>query len=422
MRIAMVSEHASPLATIGDVDAGGQNVYVAGLSRALAVRGHTVDVFTRRDDPDLPERVELASGVTVVHVPAGPAQVLPKDELLPLMPDFGRWMAKAWMQDQWTARHPVDVAHAHFWMSGLALREAARGVKHRTGQGIRSVQTFHALGSVKRRMQGSDDTSPECRVGAESDLARSADRLIATCTDEVRELMEMGAPAASIDIVPCGVDLDHFRSFGPLMLPPGVPAIPDGHHRLLCVGRLVERKGVASVIHALAALPQTHLVIAGGPAAADLGTDPEATRLRQLAGQLGVADRIHLLGQVSRAHLPSLLRWADILVATPWYEPFGMVPLEAMACGRPVVASAVGGLLDTVVHGSTGLFVPPHDPGQLARTLRDLLADPDRRAAMGQAGHARARTRYGWDRVAQDVETAYTALLPALPVLTMEAM
>lgn len=418
----MVSEHASPLATIGDVDAGGQNVYVAALSRALAARGHLIDVYTRRDDDTLPARTQLCDGVTVVHVPAGPVAAIPKDELLPWMPAFGQWMARDWMHEYWTTRSWPDVVHSHFWMSGLAAVHAVREVEGSAGRRIPIVHTFHALGSVKRRMQGVDDTSPSGRIDAERELARSADTVIVTCQDEVGELTAMGAAPATAQIVPCGVELEHFRPFGPLSLPPGLPAVRPGHHRLLSIGRLVERKGVDTVIEALAGLPDTHLVIAGGPSATALGADPEANRLHGLARQLGVADRVHLLGRVSRTQLPSLLRWSDVVVATPWYEPFGMVPLEAMACSRPVVASAVGGILDTVVPGVTGMLVPPRDPAALTEVLRVLLADPARQRVLGTAGRARAVNRYGWDRIAREVESAYAALLPRSPLLTMEAM
>ncbi len=428
MRIALVSEHASPLATIGDVDAGGQNVYVAALSRTLAGRGHDVRIYIRRDDPVLPERVELAPGATVIHVPAGPPQPLPKDDLLPWMPAFGRWMARDWgnqppNSDPWldpSAR--PDLVHAHFWMSGLAAREAIRAVQRAGRPAVPHVQTFHALGAVKQRMQGSDDTSPPGRIGAESELARVADVVLATCQDEMAELIALGATPSSIDIVPCGVDLDHFQPFGPAELPGRTPRLAGGQHRLLSVGRLVERKGMATIIEALPSLPGTHLTIAGGPPAELVAADPQASRRRELAGQLGVADRVHLLGQVSRSQMPALMRWSDLVVATPWYEPFGMVPLEAMASGRAVVASATGGLLDTVHPEVTGVLIPPRDPDALAAVLAGLLGRPERRQAMGTAGRRLVEERYGWDRITQNVERVYTAVVSASPLLTAEAI
>ncbi|RKT54027.1 glycosyltransferase [Saccharothrix australiensis] len=386
MRIAMVSEHASPLAALGGVDAGGQNVHVADLSAALARLRHEVTVYTRRDAPDLPERVRTGQGYDVVHVPAGPAAPVPKDELLPHMGDFAEFLRDRWRAD------PPDVVHGHFWMSGLASVLATRGLD------VPVVQTFHALGVVKRRHQGRADTSPPERVATERLIGREVDRVAATCGDEVFELIRMGVPRSRISVVPCGVDPVLFRPEGPRDRP-GLP------HRVVAVGRLVPRKGFADLITALRSLPATELVIAGG--AADVDADPEARRLLGHARALGVLDRVRLAGQVSRDAMPSLLRSADVVVCVPWYEPFGIVPLEAMACGVPVVASAVGGLTDTVVDGVTGALVPPREPIALARALRSLLADPARREAYGLAGSDRVQARYTWDRVAQDTERVY---------------
>jgi glycosyltransferase involved in cell wall biosynthesis len=183
-------------------------------------------------------------------------------------------------------------------------------------------------------------------------------------------------------------------------------------HRLVTVGRLVPRKGFDIAITALAQLPDTELVIAGGPERGRLSQDPEVKRLRELADRLGVGDRVRWPGQVSREDMPALLRSADAVVCTPWYEPFGIVPLEAMACGVPVVAAAVGGLTDTVVDGVTGLLVRPHQPKELAARVRRLLDDPALGHAYGTAGHDRAVARYSWDRVAADTLRAYHKLVP----------
>jgi D-inositol-3-phosphate glycosyltransferase len=388
----MVSEHASPLAALGGADAGGQNVHVAALSAALARRGAEVVVHTRRDDPDLPPRVTFAPGVTVEHVDAGPPEPIPKDELLPHMDDLAAGLRRSWRVD------PPDVVHAHFWMSGLAALRAGRPL------GLPVVQTFHALGVVKRRHQGAKDTSPPSRVRDERFLARQADRIVATCSDEVFELVRMGADLHRVTVVPCGVDLGLFRPDGP-----AEPRDP-GRFRLLVVSRLVERKGIGNVITALAELPEAELVIAGGPPADRLVRDPEARRLTALAERLGMAGRVRLRGQVEPGDLPALYRSADLVVCVPWYEPFGIVPLEAMACGVPVVASAVGGLVDSVVDGVVGVHVPPRRPDLLARALAGLLADPARRAALGAAGARRARRRYGWDRIAGATLEVYAGL------------
>ena len=393
MRLALVSEHASPLATLGGVDAGGQNVHVAELARGLGRRGHEVVVHTRRDSPELPVYARYAPGVTVHHVDAGPPRAVPKDELLPHMTEFADRLT-----EEWAARRPA-IAHAHFWMSGMASLEAAWRL------GIPVVQTFHALGVVKRRHQGSADTSPADRLAIERDVAAAADRIVATCTDEVFELLRIGADRRRIAVVPCGVDLDRFRPDGPARVRRA------GLRRIVTVGRLVERKGVGNVIEALVEVPDAELVVAGGPEAAELDHDLEVRRLREVARAAGVEDRVCFTGRLGRDEVPALIRSADVVAAVPWYEPFGIVPLEAMACGVPVVASAVGGMIDTVVDGVTGVHVPPRDAAALAATLRTLLDRPALRARLGRAGAARARQRYGWDGIAGATQDSYRQVL-----------
>jgi D-inositol-3-phosphate glycosyltransferase len=205
--------------------------------------------------------------------------------------------------------------------------------------------------------------------------------------------------------VPCGVDLRHFGPDGP------TEARTPGVARLVVVSRLVERKGVGNVVTALADVPGAELVIAGGPAECDLIHNDEARRLMQLAEDAGVADRVRLRGRVERADLPALLRSADAVLCVPWYEPFGIVALEAMACGVPVVATAVGGLVDTVVDGVTGIHVPPRSPDRMAAAVNCLLEDPGLRRRLGTAGARRARRRYGWNRVAQSTLGVYGELL-----------
>ncbi|MFJ6390278.1 glycosyltransferase [Streptomyces sp. NPDC091972] len=391
-RVAMVSEHASPLAELGGPDAGGQNVYVAQLAAQLARRGHEVVVYTRRDDPRLPERVVTADGVRVVHVPAGPPAPIPKDELLPYMAEFGAWLAREW------ATEPPDVVHAHFWMSGLAAVTGARAA------GVPVVQTYHALGTVKKRHQGAADTSPRARVEIETAVGRECSGIIATCEDEVDELVAMGLPRRRIHVVPCGVDPVRFAPVA------GARRDPSAPRRLLTVGRLVPRKGFDRAIRALAAVPDAELLIAGGPEPALLFAEPETERLCSIARECGVADRVTLLGGVSRTRMPALMSGADLVLSVPRYEPFGIVPVEAMACGTPVVATAVGGQLDTVADGVTGVLVPPDEDHDLGATVRELLDDPDRLARYGAAGRRRVLARYTWDRVADGVTRVYGAV------------
>jgi glycosyltransferase involved in cell wall biosynthesis len=391
MRVALVSEHASPLAALGGADAGGQNVHVAALAAALADLGATVDVYTRRDDGGLPPSVDVVPGVTVHHVAAGPARPLPKDHLVPYLPALTRGLEEAW-----SLRRP-DVVHAHFWMSGICALNAAPGA-------VPVLQTYHALGTVKRRHQGHADTSPRCRLAAECRIADEAAHIIATSSDEVFELRRMGAESRSISVIPCGVDLDRFTPDGPAEQRSGRP-------RIVCVSRFVERKGLDDVVRALPLLPDYELVIAGGPARDQLDRDPVARGLRAVAEAEGVADRLSLRGSIGRDAVPALLRSADVVCCTPWYEPFGIVPLETMACGVPVVATAVGGLIDTVVHGVTGLHVPPRRPDAIADAVASIADRPELRDELGAAGRARAEARYGWPRIGAASLDIYRAVL-----------
>ncbi|MGW5366269.1 glycosyltransferase [Actinopolymorpha pittospori] len=390
MRISIVSDHASPLAPLGAPDAGGQNVHVSDLARALGRLGHQVTVHTRRDSPDPAERVDVADGVVVDHVPAGPPHPVGKDDFLPFMPDFGSHLAVQW------ATEPPDVVHAHFWLSGLAAMAAAA---HRD---IPVVQTFHALGTVKSRHQGPKDTSPPSRQTIEAALACEVDLVVASSSHEVVELRAMGMPTGRAVVVPSGVDGDAFGPEGP-------SAPRNERARILSVGRLVERKGLDTVIRALVGVPGAELLIAGGPPASGLAEDPEVQRLTAIARAHDVADRVRFLGGVARAEVPALYRSADVVVSVPWYEPFGMVPIEAAACGVPSIVSSVGGHLDTVVDEVTGLLVPPRDPAGLARRLRRLLRDADLRARLGAAGTHQARA-YTWESLARTMQTHYQEL------------
>lgn len=403
-RISLVSEHASPLALLGGVDAGGQNVHVAALAHALAAHGAEVVVHTRRDDPALPRRVEFAPGVVVDHVDAGPPEPLPKDALADWMEAFADDLVGQWADDR------PDVVHAHFWMSGIAAVQAGDAT------GVPVALTYHALGAEKRRHQGAADTSPPGRTAVEAWLARSVDHVVATTAHEARVVRHMGARRRDVNVIPCGVDLGRFGAAGPV-----APARSDGRTRIACVSRLVPRKGIADVIRALALLPHAELVVAGGPPLAMFEEDGEAGTLRRVAEESGVADRVRFLGAVDRDRVPALLRSADVVCCCPWYEPFGLVAVEAMACGVPVVASGVGGLAETVVDRRTGVHVPPRDPAAIAEAVRWVTDDARRHATLADAACARAAA-YGWHRIAARTLEVYRHLVHAGRRTSVEAM
>ncbi|GLU32035.1 glycosyltransferase family 1 protein [Trinickia caryophylli] len=410
MKIALVSEHASPLAVAGGVDSGGQNIYVANVARQLRRAGHQVDVFTRRDRALLPAVSDM-DGVRVVHVPAGPPTQMPKEALLPYMPAFADFLLGFCRQE----RTLYDVIHANFFMSGLA------SLKAKDALGVPLVMTFHALGKVRRLHQGADDGFPDARFSIEERLVREADLVIAECPQDAADLREHYAmDPARIEIVPCGFDP---AEFVPTDRAGARTALgwPSSQFAVLQLGRLVPRKGIDNVVRAHALLRQrenvdAHLYVVGGNA--DLPNEiatPEIARLRGVAATCGASEHVTFVGRRGRAQLREFYGAADVFVTTPWYEPFGITPIEAMACARPVVGADVGGIRYTVVDGKTGFLVPPRDPEALAERLARLAHDPALADRMGQAGHERAHAQFTWKGVAQQLEDVYrrVARVPA---------
>jgi glycosyltransferase involved in cell wall biosynthesis len=397
MKIAMVSGHANPLLAadeLGRADLGGQNLHISALACELARRGHRVTIFTRKQDEKLPDRARLAPGVLVEHVPGGPAGRLPEGKLLRCLPDF-----VANLRDRLLGARP-DIVHAHSWLSGLAAITAAERLR------LPVVQTYHTLGMINQRHPDVIGVSGQVRFRMERAIGLTADAVIATCSGERSALTRVGVSGTRVQVVPCGVDTERFSRTGPVY--------PRGDDpRLLFLGRLVEGKGVDTMIRALARIPGAELVVAGGPPRNHLDRDPEIVRLRRIAQEVDVADRVAFIGQVPHREVPKLLRSADLVVNVPRYEPAGRVPLEAMACGVPVAAAPVGGQADSVVDSVTGIHVPPRQPSEIARRIRGLLADPTRRTAFGIAAADRARSRFSWERVARETQGVYSSLLGA---------
>jgi D-inositol-3-phosphate glycosyltransferase len=401
LRIALISEHASPLAAVGGVDAGGQNIYVAQVARCLANAGHEVEVFTRRDAAHLPDCVSMADGVQVRHIAAGPACFVPKEQLLGHMPAFTRETREI----VGASSRRYDVLHANFFMSGLVALRLKKIFR------IPLVTTFHALGLVRREHQKEADAFPVQRIDIERKLVQESDRVIAECPQDADDLVRLyQASSERIATVPCGVDLQEFfpasRSEARRAL-----GLADDEFVILQLGRMVPRKGVENVIRSLAFMPQhvkARLVVVGGESAdPDDGKTPEIARLRGIARECGVSERVSFTGQRQREHLHCFYNACDVFVTTPWYEPFGITPLEAMACARPVVGSDVGGIKHSVVDGSTGFLVPPRDPQALADRLLRLHDDPQLAETLGRNGLRRVRTQFTWDLVARDLADVY---------------
>ena len=403
MKISMVSEHGSPLTSVGGVDAGAQNVHVTALASALADRGHDVTVFTRSDSPDLPLTVTIDDGFKVVNIKAGPEEYVPRDEQLSHMEALGQGIASYWGQ------HPEtipDIVHSHFWTSGIAAREALDiGRLSR----VPLVHTFHALGTVKRRHQGFLDTSPEERAELEPQVGHDATCLIATCSDEVKEIEAMGIDRSKAVVVPSGVDIRLFR-------PDCRAEDTGGRRRIVSIGRLVARKGIDLTISALAHLDRAgyedvDLHIIGGAEARSLQHDPEAQRLKEVAEELGIADRVILRGRVPRSQMPSIIRSASVVACTPWYEPFGIVPLEAMACGVPAIGTQVGGIPEIIEPGENGFLVELGDIDAAADAAICILTDDKLHEKMSTTALETATKRFSSEKILAEYETLYARLL-----------
>ncbi|MEU7895222.1 glycosyltransferase [Nonomuraea sp. NPDC049152] len=353
-----------------------QRAQLLSIARELG-REHSVTLFSRRSSEAKPA-ARIGKGVTVKHLEVGPARELTPEELTPYLAEFG-----ASLNRQWTADRP-DVVHAYAWTCGLA---AIAGVQ---GLDLPVTQTFfHRHGGDAAR-----------RLTLQRVLGRRADAVVARSEEEKATLVRLGVPRERIEVVPYGVEVSRFRRRT-------AAEAQQSRKRLLHVGSLAPDRGAHTALSALRAVPDVELVVAGGPEPARLDDDPQLAGLRRLAQRYGVADRITFLGQVPHASMPKLMRGSDIVLTLPHQAPKGTVALEAMACGIPVIASAVGAHLDSVADGVTGLLVPPDRPSHTARLIRELLGDPTRRAAMGFAGSDRANARYAWERVSQDLLRVY---------------
>lgn len=406
-KIALISEHASPLATLGGVDNGGQNVYVAQVAKNLAALGHKVDVFTRRDDPELEEILLWDANIRIIHVPAGPARFVPKEELLPYMQQFTRYMLEFIRNEP----QPYDLIHANFWMSGFVAAAIKRELN------IPFVITFHALGRVRRVYQGKNDNFPDVRFEIEDQIIQQADRIIAECPQDKEDLMHLyQANPWRVTIVPCGFDPTEMQPI-PKAEARKQLGLPANEKIVLQLGRIVARKGVDTVIHSLARLQRDHhisarlLVVGGESEAPDPNCTPELGRLMKIARAEGVEGQVIFFGRRQRNLLKYYYSAADIFVSTPWYEPFGITPLEAMACGTPVIGSNVGGIKFTVAEGKTGYLVPPKDPDALANCLAHLFKNPATRKRFGKQAIDRVTKYFTWQTITHSLVNVYEEVI-----------
>jgi D-inositol-3-phosphate glycosyltransferase len=400
MRIAVISAHTSPLATLGGRETGGMNVYVRELSRELGARGYAIDVFTRRASAEAPDVQPIGPNARVVHITAGPAAPVEKEAIPAHLEEFERNLL-SFVEAEGAA---YDMVHSHYWMSGgVAMRLAERwDVPH--------VAMFHTLGEVKNRARASEH-EPASRIDAERAIATGADRIVVASQHERHLLTSLyGARDEAIAVVPCGVDLDLFspmdKEFARRRL-----GLRDAERIILFVGRIEPLKGIDILISAAAQLHEDEnfaVLIVGGDARAE----SQIAELRSLAARLGVDHHISFVGAVEHDKLPLYYNAADVCVVPSYYESFGLVAVESMACGTPVVASRVGGLTSTISDGETGYLIPWRCPEPFAERLELLLDNDELRASFGRAGRE-AVERFRWANVADAVAALYDSLLPA---------
>jgi glycosyltransferase involved in cell wall biosynthesis len=390
MKIALVAQNATPLHPRTGSGPDRDDIGLTELSRKIAGQGHQVTVYAQKNDPSQPSQAELPDGVRVEHIAAGPAQAGPDDAgLLKQVPAFSGPLRSMWHQDR------PDVVHAMRWTSGLAALAASRDL------GIPVVQEFSSLGVTERRSAGlKPDNASAARLKLEPAIGRSAAAVVATHTAEVADLASLGVRRSAIRVVPWGVDTDVFTPEGPA-------ARRNGRPRLLTAADLTERKPLETLFRALTKVPGAELMVVGGPAEADLAHDDAYVKLAKLAATLGITDRVIFTGDIAHQAMPSLLRSADLVVSTCQYAPSGATSLQAMACGTPVIAPAVGGHADAVVDGTTGIFIQPDRPALLAQRIRQLLAHPMLMEAYGVAAADRVQSRYSWDRIANETLAVY---------------
>jgi D-inositol-3-phosphate glycosyltransferase len=409
--IAMISYHTCPLATLGGKDTGGMNVYVREITRQLGVQGVHVDVFTRSQDEHVPHVLhDLGFGNRVVHIPAGPEVPMPKPELATHLPQF----VEGIKEFSRTKGIHYDLIHSHYWMSGIAATEL------KNAWNVPILHMFHTLGLMKNRVaQTEQEKEGEYRIGGERQVIRAADMLVAATPAELSQLQFLyQADDRRIVVIPPGVDTCHFYPI-PEDEAKEYVGVPPCGRMLLFVGRIEPLKGLDVLLQAIVLLRERGVmkiapfclsVIGGDPMVSPDSMSQEMQRLQAMREQYGLQDMVALLGKRSQDALPYYYSAAKVVVMPSHYESFGMVALEAMACGTPVVASDVGGLAYLVKDGETGFTVPVGDASALAERLERLLVDQALLAKLGAQAQEYA-CEYAWENIVARLRGVYTELL-----------
>lgn len=400
LRLAFISVHSSPLARTGGKDTGGMGIYIQGLSRELGRRGINVDIFTRRTDPLSPEIIRMSENVRIVNIKSGPLAETNKDGLFEHLPEF--------LSNLLSFTEAEDIryhlVHSHYWLSGWVGR-----VLHQQWR-IAHIAMFHTLGAVKNQASAAENET-KLRIETERGIIGEADYLVAASLDERKQLLRLyNADHERIEVIPCGIDASQFR---PLDKDASRRSLGFPERKLvLFVGRIEPLKGIDLLLGAVGGLEDARdlrVVVIGG----DSHSVEEIGRLRGLAGQLGIGDRVNFLGAIEHDKLPLYYSAATVCVVPSYYESFGIAALEALACGTPVIASKVGGLDDIIHDGETGYLIPWHCPEPFAERLELLLGNERLQRTMGEAAHAFARD-FTWSAIAERILALYNKALAGL--------
>jgi D-inositol-3-phosphate glycosyltransferase len=400
-RYALISVHGDPTAEIGKEGAGGQNIYVRELGLGLAQQGHQVDMFTRREDPDSPAIEELAPGCRTIRLTAGPAQFIARTELFNHLPAF----VEAWLDFQRRSHLSYSLIHSNYWLSGWV------GLQLKFRLGLPQVHTYHSLGAIKYRDMETPPAIATIRHGVEWACLEQSDCVVATSPQEAENLRQLVSVQGRIEIIPCGINANHFGSVSQEIARQNLNIDPEAKV-VLYVGRFDSRKGIETLIKACSQLSSPFLLYLVGGSRKGGSDCQEQQRIGSLVKTLGLEPQTIFTGRVSQEDLPSYYAAADVCVVPSYYEPFGLVAIEAMAAGTPVIASEVGGLRHTVVHNRTGLLVPPRNVEALGAALGEILSQPEKLQSLGRAGREWVESRFSSGAVAGQVLSLYQSLTP----------
>lgn len=402
--IALISVHGDPAAEIGKEEAGGQNVYVRHVGEALARQGWQVDMFTRQSDPDQALIVQHSPNCRTIRITAGPTTFIPRDCLFEHLPAF----VQGFLQFQRQYGLQYSVIHTNYWLSawvGMQLKEILA---------VPQVHTYHSLGVVKYQSIPTVPLIATTRLDVEKTVLETAERIVATSPQEKEHMQTLVSTNGEIDIIPCGTNVQHFGSVSREAGRQKLGIAPD-EKVILYVGRFDPRKGIETLVRAVGRSQvretgKLRLIIGGGsrPGQSD-GLERE--RIEEIVSELGLTNITEFPGRLNPAVLPTYYGAADVCVVPSHYEPFGLVAIEAMGCGTPVIASDVGGLQFTVRSGETGLLVPPRNDAAFADAIDAILLNPAVQQQLGRAARHHVETRFSWDGIATQLSSLYDKLM-----------